>query len=70
MSDEKESPPSAFPNGNLFKDNRGLTIRDYFAAKAMDALIAKDKSNLEEPGNLAAKAYKYADAMMAAREKK
>ena len=41
----------------------GMTLRDYFAAKAMPELIGWG-----EPDDIAVKAYKYADAMMKARE--
>jgi len=41
----------------------GMTMRDYFAAKAMPELIGWG-----EPDDIAVKAYKYADAMMKARE--
>ena len=40
----------------------GMTLRDYFAAKAMPELIGWG-----EPDDIAVKAYKYADAMMKAR---
>ena len=43
----------------------GLTVRDYFAAKAMQALIEKFD---ESPAESADEAYDWADAMMRARE--
>lgn len=45
----------------------GLTIRDYFAAAAMQSLIR----NLEYTSvdNIALNAYRYSDAMLAQREK-
>jgi len=46
----------------------GMTLRDYFAAKAMMSLL----SNWEPwglPGKVAKRAYGYADAMLAEREK-
>lgn len=51
-------------------------LRDYFAAKAMQAIIAKLPCELEDSGffdetpdgDVAACAYIYADAMMRARE--
>ena len=52
----------------------GMTLRDYFAAKAMQGMIsASGDSNgyLEyEEETVAANAYKLADAMLKAREKK
>lgn len=50
----------------------GMTLRDYFAAKAMAAVIAnlghpKDKTQL---ANMAGNVYAIADAMLAERESK
>jgi hypothetical protein len=42
----------------------GMTLRDYFAAKAMQVLCASDMTNQR----LAAEAYDVADAMLKARE--
>lgn len=55
--------------------SQGMTLRDYFAAKALQGMLACP----EEPGTpddlnwekyLAELAYGYADAMLAARERK
>jgi hypothetical protein len=47
----------------------GMTLRDYFAAKAMQAMIGREDNRftttLEFVGG---KAYQYADAMLKARE--
>ena len=45
----------------------GMTLRDYFAAKAMQAIIMSidDKDDMSAP--VAESAYKWADAMMKAR---
>ena len=46
--------------------NSGMTLRDYFAAKAMQAIISvHDNTTLEF---VSGKAYQYADAMMKVRE--
>jgi hypothetical protein len=50
---------------NLFDDNEGMDLRDYFAAKAMQAIL----SDGLDPIDTARFAYAYADAMMKAREK-
>jgi hypothetical protein len=61
----------AFPVGleAFGEDKTGMTLRDYFAAKAMQAILARTDSRftttLEFVGG---KAYQYADAMMKARE--
>ncbi len=49
----------------------GMTLRDYFAAKAMQAAIvvfADEPAELPIPNGIAAKAYEVADAMLKARE--
>lgn len=65
---------SAFPIQSIYIDDkaRGVTLRDYFAAKAMEAVIInsdRKSTNVEEVdlwvGNYA---YIVADAMMKARE--
>ena len=51
---------------------KGITLRDYFAAKAMVAFINKDEwqSTVGEISvNVAFNAYSLADAMLKAREK-
>lgn len=45
----------------------GLTVRDYFAAKAMAALIEKFDESCAET---ATEAYEWADAMMEVRDRK
>lgn len=64
--------PPAFPNegfngwGEPFQ---GMTLRDYFAAKAMQALItAPNVRPMIEDGEVSRWAYKMADAMLKARE--
>ena len=56
----------AFPamHYDLADNEHGLTMRDYFAAKAMQALIDNDHLFWEIP----TQAYELADAMMKARE--
>ena len=43
----------------------GMTLRDYFAAKAMQALIEKYD---ESPVEISLEAYEFADAMLKAKE--
>lgn len=55
----------------------GMSLRDYFAAQAMQALIATDSWEVEsagkakriQPRHIAMEAYLLADAMLAARSK-
>jgi hypothetical protein len=59
----KETGGPAFP---LFAATgyTGMTLRDYFAAKAMQALTQK----YSHEGDISRNAYKIADAMLKARE--
>jgi hypothetical protein len=59
--------PPAFPTGTgVAPYNPGMTLRDYFAAKAMQGMMV----DVEQPrcNYIADIAYKMADAMMKARE--
>lgn len=46
----------------------GMSLRDYFAAKAMQGLITAWTVGVPEANAIAAAAYQYADAMLKARE--
>ena len=62
--------PPAFPS--VFDHERGMTLRDYLAAKAMQGFIqySASKGIYTPPDNeLAKMSYDLADAMLAAREK-
>lgn len=52
--------------GGFAKD---MTLRDYFAAKAMQAFCSTEGAEKELPDDLAAAAYEQADSMLRAREK-
>jgi hypothetical protein len=64
---------SAFPiSGSQYRHTEGMTLRDYFAAKAMQGAIAHglfnaDKANVGYAEYIANIAYVYADAMLKAR---
>jgi hypothetical protein len=59
---------AAFPNPDL-RDGSGMTLRDYFAAKAMQALLSdSDWRQDMDFKDTALAAYKTADAMLKARE--
>ena len=61
----------AFPSGHNPQRGRqedGMTLRDYFAAKAMQALIWNQDVNLESKDDVAEVAYEYADVMLKARD--
>ena len=59
-----QEPPTAFPWTHDDMTCTGMTLRDYFAAKAMQALIEKEVFF----DDVASSAYKVADHMMKARE--
>jgi hypothetical protein len=68
--------PPAFPTNQYANGispsgfDTGMTLRDYFAAKAMQALLRQYPDHLmNSPSNeVACDAYSMADAMMKARE--
>jgi len=59
----------AFPTATLAqKTEGGMTLRDYFAAKAMQAYLDGDDRDSFTYGEWAIESYQMADAMMTARE--
>jgi hypothetical protein len=61
----KPTNPHAFPNPHR-SDLTGMTLRDYFAAKVMQGLLASEvTAPMQE---FAIRAYKMADAMLKTRE--
>ena len=64
--------PPAFPLHNhgaqtLGLHVTGMTLRDYFAAKAMQGLLLDDNGDFSDHNWMAEQAYAFADAMMEAR---
>jgi hypothetical protein len=59
--------PSTFHNG-WGEPEKGMTLRDYFAAKAMQAFLSRDSSCTSPDEIIAQDAYNTADAMLKARE--
>ncbi|MDR9052108.1 hypothetical protein [Burkholderia multivorans] len=60
-----------YPGGGSHRDDRpGMTLRDYFAAKAIAGLLADPNVKLGEDrtDKVAVLAYSVADAMLRARE--
>jgi hypothetical protein len=63
----------AFPVQSVYiedqeTNSRGMTLRDYFAAKAMQGFCASPTGMEWANSRLAAEAYDLADAMLKARE--
>jgi hypothetical protein len=63
---DKNKKMCAFPHVNGFGGNTGMTLRDYFAAKAMQGMLAADADYTE---TTVENAYKIADLMMEERDK-
>lgn len=68
MSNIKAGGP-AFPAAHfdLADNERGMTLRDYFAAKAMQALLV-DRNKASYLEHMPKICYQWADAMLKARE--
>lgn len=67
----KNNGGPAFPInilGETIKGQEGMTLRDYFAAKAMQAFYT-NYENSSDAKEASARAYVIADAMLAEREK-
>jgi hypothetical protein len=56
----------AFPTGTAFQ---GMTLRDYFAAKALQGVLAADTEELLSVDAIASVSYRIANAMLKEREK-
>ena len=69
MSNNTGGPAFPTPAHNLAND--GMTLRDYFAAKAMHAQIGNPLKLGDDEGRrlIAERAYRMADAMLKHREK-
>lgn len=71
----KQDGGLAFPAVDNWRLDSGMTLRDYFAAKAMQAIIRVTNSSEvcrdwdESIKTMASNAYGFADAMLAEREK-
>lgn len=73
MSNENKSEP-AFPydefrQGALYDQHAGMTLRDYFAAKAMQGLVGCEDTADWQLRTFAKTSYEIADAMLAERAK-
>jgi hypothetical protein len=59
---------SAFPiSGSEYRHTQGMTLRDYFAAKALQGVVGNPGLDMGRE-ELAAWAYKMADTLLEARE--
>lgn len=67
MSDKNTGGP-AFPSKDMpysADDRKGMTLRDYFAAKALPIVMPDNRAY---PNDAAKAAYQFADAMLKARD--
>ena len=66
----KDTGGPAFPHyGGAGWIGPGMTLRDYFAAKAMQGMFAGRHGSALTPSEWATQAFKMADAMLAERNK-
>lgn len=69
MSAAKQDGGPAFPshfNTAIREGMGGMTLRDYFAAKALSGLVVNGENF--DPAKLTAYCYEFADAMLKARQ--
>lgn len=64
MNSRADYNPAAFPQPQG-EEQEGMTLRDYFAAKAMQALTSNMDLSYDETAEMA---YEQADAMLKARQ--
>ena len=57
-------PAYTYPNGEINHGEGGMTLRDYFAAKAMQGLLSADDGFTMGSSLVAELAYDQADAML------
>ena len=70
MTTETDGPAFPAPAGVSHITEKGMTLRDYFAAKAMQAILSEDPDYHQkyEFIDLADFSYQCADAMLKARQ--
>ncbi|MDM3558719.1 hypothetical protein O9363_01065 [Proteus vulgaris] len=70
MADKTGGAAFPVPATELHGTTTGMTLLDYFAAKAMQGILVNTERNqfsFSETGEIASKAYELADAMLKAR---
>ena len=65
----KDNGGPAFPQADDATGSAGMTLRDYFAAKAMQAMVASPAYYIDgwAQSDIAVQSYQMADAMLAER---
>jgi len=69
MNNEPAFPTASYAGHGDFVHVGGMTLRDFFAAKAMQGLIANGNNQQLNQMEVARYAYSRADAMLKEREK-
>jgi hypothetical protein len=64
----KSNNPPAFPSQIGDRPHQGMALRDYYAAKVMQGVLANNPAIFTDPTNYVAFVYKVADAMLNQRE--
>lgn len=64
----KNDGGKAFPSGEIYEERRGMSLRDYFAAKAMIGLLLRFETS-KDIEQIAESAYVISDAMLTERAK-
>ncbi len=66
----KQGGGQAFPRESLISGEGGMTLRDYFAGKALREIMVQDHVDGQgDPARHSKLAYEYADAMILERAK-
>lgn len=71
-TNENDGGPAFPPNAGWRDDDpacRGMSLRDYFAATALQGYLAAGNTGGWSPDSAAEKSYEWADAMLKARRK-
>jgi hypothetical protein len=63
----KDTPAFPVCDAARIHELQGMTLRDYFAAKALQGILS-DSYDYSDRDRIATKAYEFADAMLKARE--
>ena len=66
MSSQKSKSAFPYQHNNGFHES-GMSMRDYFAAKAMQAFCGHSPDEFDDADDMAVNAYEVADAMLRAR---
>lgn len=66
---EKTGGPAFPPHPAVSHLNQVMTLRDYFAAKAMQAMLGSARLNTLDEDSISSDAYAVADAMLKERAK-